>query len=77
MARWKQTRGVKFSTKKTGDIRLKWGRRIMPSATVADAKKSAEFFVRAGATEVEIQERYPSGTWITTHIVSRLSLLDR
>jgi hypothetical protein len=74
MARWKQIRGVKFSTKQTGDIRLKWKRRLMPSASLADAKKDAEFFVRAGALEVEIQERYPSGAWVTTHIVTRNSL---
>jgi hypothetical protein len=74
MARWKQTRGVKFSTKQVGDIRLKWDRRLMPSASLADAKKSAEFFIRAGAKEIEIQERYPSGTWITTHILNRNSL---
>ena len=61
---------------KTGDYRLRWGRRLLHCSSRADAKKSAEYFVRAGATEVEIQERYPSGNWITTDIVSRLSLIE-
>lgn len=64
----------KRKTKNVGDWRIKDGRRILHCFGRADAKKQATFFITAGAKEIEIQERYPSGTWVTTDIVNRNSL---
>lgn len=64
----------KASTLPTGSYRLRWGKRLLHCSSRTDAKKSAEHFIRAGAKEIEIQERYPSGTWVTTDIVMRTSL---
>lgn len=74
MARRKFVRGVGFKqTKKPGAVRLKIGRILVPCDDLADAKKSAAYFIKTGAREVEIQELYPSGTWTSTHIVDRNS----
>ena len=68
-------RGVRFSKAKlTGSWRVKAGRRVLHATSRSNAKTSATYFIKAGAKEVEIQERYPSGTWITTDIVTLSSL---
>jgi len=37
--------------------------------TLKDARTDAAYFTRASSTTVEIQERFPSGKWVTVEVV--------
>ena len=63
---------MRFSrAKPTGSYRTRSPARglVTHAKDLAEARKDARYFVKAGATKIEIQERYPSGSWVTIETV--------
>ena len=42
--------------------------------TLREARKDAAYFLAAGAKKIEIQERFPSGQWITIEEAVRFKI---
>ena len=69
--------GVRFSrAKPTGSYRVLQSstRRVAShSDSLRDARVDADYWIKAGAKSMEIQERFPSGKWVTVDTVTRES----
>jgi hypothetical protein len=46
-------------------------RSVSHAKSLAEARKDARYFVKAGSMKIEIQRRFPSGHWTTIETVGR------
>jgi hypothetical protein len=65
---------MRFSrAKPTGAYRTRSPARglVAHAESLAEARKDARYFVKSGASKIEIQERFPSGRWTTIETIER------